>query len=92
MYRRSCGYTAERIDASRRPRIDLRVVELTGGLRTMNDLAGFCLSSVVGDPSCGRRSHVELSRCWCGEASVLPRVRWAGAASSRASERERGGR
>ena len=38
----------------------------------------------------GRRSHVELSRCWCGEASVLPRVRWAGPASSRASERERG--
>ena len=34
MYRRSCGYTAERIDASRRPRIDLRVVKLTSGLRT----------------------------------------------------------
>ena len=34
MYRRSCGRTAERIDASRRPRIDLRVVKLTGGLRT----------------------------------------------------------
>ena len=34
MYRRSCGCTAERIDASRRPRIDLLVVQLTGGLRT----------------------------------------------------------
>ena len=34
MYRRSCGRTTERIDASRRPRIDLLVVQLTGGLRT----------------------------------------------------------
>ena len=34
MYRRSCWRTAERIDASRRPRIDLRVVKLTSGLRT----------------------------------------------------------
>ena len=34
MYRRSCGRTAERIDASRRPRIDFLVVKLTGGLRT----------------------------------------------------------
>ena len=34
MYRRSCGRTAERIDASRRPRIDFLVVQLTGGLRT----------------------------------------------------------
>ena len=34
MYRRSCGRTAERIDASRRPRIDFLVVKLTSGLRT----------------------------------------------------------
>ena len=27
MYRRSCGRTAERIDASRRPRIDFLVVQ-----------------------------------------------------------------
>ena len=34
MYRRSCGRTAKRIDASRRPRIDFLVVQLTSGLRT----------------------------------------------------------
>ena len=44
MYRRSCGRTAERIDASRRPRIDFLVVQLTGGLRTTQAVHRYCLN------------------------------------------------
>ena len=44
MYRRSCGRTAERIDASRRPRIDFLVVKLTGGLRTTQAVHRYCLN------------------------------------------------
>ena len=64
MYRRSCGRAAERIDASRRPRIDLRVVKLTGGLRTMSSPPVLPESQAVGRQvapysesrrTCGRR-------------------------------------
>ena len=48
MYRRSCGRTAERIDASRRPRIDLRVVKLTAGLRTTSSPPVLPESQAVG--------------------------------------------
>ena len=44
MYRRSFGRTAERIDASRRPRIDFLVVKLTGGLRTTQAVHRYCLN------------------------------------------------
>ena len=48
MYRRSCGRTAERIDASRRPRIDFLVVKLTSGLRTTSSPPVLPESQAVG--------------------------------------------
>ena len=48
MYRRSCGRTTERIDASRRPRIDFLVVKLTSGLRTTSSSPVLPESQAVG--------------------------------------------
>ena len=48
MYRRSCGRTAERIDASRRPRIDILEVKLTSGLRTTSSPLVLPESQAVG--------------------------------------------
>ena len=44
MYWRSCGRTAERIDASRRPRIDFMVVQLTTVACAQQPVHRYCLN------------------------------------------------
>ena len=44
MYRRSCWRTAERIDASRRPRIDFLVVKLTTVACAQQAVHRYCLN------------------------------------------------
>ena len=64
MYRRSCGRTAERIDASRRPRIDFLVVQLTGGLRTTQAVHRYCLNLRPSGAECPhtRKSESDMSK------------------------------